>query len=225
VSALAKQHACNPTLLSSTLALGEGLLEYAKSEGLSHTSALLSSTILKVHARLEQVQGSRPTAPAAASNALSMSNHEASAKVQSSSASTSGGGSICELLLHKGGLKKRLPRPYVSQGVKAALPQLDSEGTAAPTQTIQPTIKDAVKCTLRGFHSAGLEQQYKLWVAASYQRMILMYSLLLCCWVASSGVRLAREGVDVFLPHLPMHLLNGLPYFISLLLAVFRQHR
>jgi hypothetical protein len=57
VAGLAAQHACDLTTLSSMHELASGLLEYAKSEGLKHTAALLVSGIMRLHQRLGAVKG------------------------------------------------------------------------------------------------------------------------------------------------------------------------
>jgi hypothetical protein len=219
VSAIARQHATSPALLSGALALGEGLLEYAKSEGLPHTSSLLSSTILNVHQRLEELQGTTSAAPAVAGSRASSE--------QPGPSDTPGKGSVRGLSLYKSWLRKRLPRPYASHlGGKAVHTQLSSHVTAQPTQPAAPTVKEAVRCTLAGFSPVGVEHQYQLWVAKSNQRMILMYSLLLCCWVTASGVRLATEGgLGALVDHLPLHLLSASPYLISLLLSLGNNFR
>jgi hypothetical protein len=69
VSGLAQHHASDASTLSSMLAIAEGLLEYAKSEGLKHTAALLVPGIMTLHQRLEAVKASTTGAVTASSAA------------------------------------------------------------------------------------------------------------------------------------------------------------
>jgi hypothetical protein len=72
VMSLASEHAFDPALLSSMHSLGEGLLEYAKMEGLKATASLLNPSILALHLRLEQVQAAE-AGPCTTSAGVSLS--------------------------------------------------------------------------------------------------------------------------------------------------------
>jgi hypothetical protein len=227
VSAIARQHASSPALLSGALALGEALLEYAKSEGLPHTSSLLSSAILNVHQRLEELQGAPSAAPGSAAEARTERiGLEGTAGKGQSTATTSDRAEIA-LLGEQQALRQRL----APQGPKESPSKLESRSqhsrvqeTAAGGSTAQ--LKQAAVWSLRGFRPKEREQQYALWVAASWSRIVILHSLMLMLSLAASLINIARAyGASAFLSHLPLHLICATPYTTSTLLALFHQHR
>jgi hypothetical protein len=230
VSSLARQHASNPALLSSTLALGEGLLEYAKNEGLSHTSALLSSTILKVHQRLEQVQDSRTTALARVNAGMSgLSSMESQdAKLGDRTASSS---SRDDASSSKDGLRRRLASQPTKEvaSKQAPGPQCLIAETPEPPASSgnsAPCLKEAAICSLRGFHPREVEQQYALWVAASWSRIVFLHCFILTLFIAASLVNIAKvHGLQAFFLHLPFHLVCASIYTASAVFALYQQHR
>jgi hypothetical protein len=217
-AAMADQHTSNPALLSSTLALGEGLLEYAKSEGLAHTSALLSSCICKLQARQEALAG-------------------AAGPGHNSAVQGSSQGDIAEA----GGVRKRLVKKLEQEAGTEG--HSSDVGTSAPQRPVAPAARarspaastssqqqpfsytQTARCTLLGFSAPGQEQQYQLWLAARYNRVVAIQGVLVVLWALASLVRMAQDGASAFLSHLPLHLACGLPYAASALLALYKQHR
>jgi hypothetical protein len=70
-----------------------------------------------------------------------------------------------------------------------------------------------------------MEQQYQIWLASRYHRVVFIQGVLVVLWALASLVRMAQDGLTAFLSHLPLHLACGLPYAVSALLAAYQQHR
>jgi hypothetical protein len=235
VSSLAAQHASDPATLSWTHELASGLLEYAKSEGLKHTAALLVSGMMTLHQRLEAVKGTdRPSLSLSAAAATHATAAAADAGQAGSASSASGANS---------GLRQRNPQhtsldnsPAEGSWQEAgneAWNQKQQGGSSVSQQTAPrsqqrpswPTVTACIRDAVFGHGSQQIEEQYKLWVAQRHNRFLSTYTLLLCLWIITSCVRSWRDGWRAFLDHLPIHLAGIAPWATTLVLTLLKKYR
>jgi hypothetical protein len=240
VSSLAAQHTSDPATLSWTHELAFGLLEYAKSEGLKHTAALLVSDMMTLHQRLEAVKGtavpSSSLSPAAAAPPRS---DETTAGARTSAAADSGkAGSTSSASGAKAGLRQRnlqhtgLDRLPAEDSWQNSGKQQGGSGVSHQQTEPRrhqklswPAVAACIRDAVFGYPSQQVEEQYKMWVAQRHNRFLSTYSLLLCSWIITSCVRSWRNGWREFLHHLPVHVAGIIPWATTLALTWFKNYR
>jgi hypothetical protein len=101
----------------------------------------------------------------------------------------------------------------------------DKQGQQSPFQAGQSSVIYCIKCALTGFRSPpGLESRYALWTGKYMNRVVFTHSLLLVLWTVASILRTALGGWASLVSYLPLHLICGIPYLASTLLAAHQQH-
>jgi hypothetical protein len=246
VSSLASQHASDPDTLSRVLYLSGGLLEYAQDEGLEHTASLISDSMSQLQQRLEQLQGAATETSAAHGNtvtsagqALNLAPRDAHATAGVASTATASNSAQLAGKVQpqvnaslrqrhvKGGTKAVQQVPSLGPATAAADDTKQSHQHSAPDSSALPgsTFKQCARYALLGFGSPALERQYKQWTAVRSRALTISHSLLITMWVIVSILRSAADGWEDLRAHLPVYLLCMIPYVVTTVLTVRRQHR
>jgi hypothetical protein len=252
-STLARLHTSDPALLSTTLAIANNLLHHAQGASLPATATLLTSCVAQVQQQLEEVKNMVSATAASPSNAQGTLNDvRSTAYVALPSAA---GPSALELSMSKDGLRHRsvkasVATPVPGEGASVAATESPTAlknamkdaaasssthkgfspptkpNAASPSPQVQqePSLMQCIKSAVTGFQSpAGLERQYAVWTAAYMNRVVFTHGFLLVLWTVASILRTALDGTLV--SYLPLHLICGLPYVATTLLAMNQQHK
>jgi hypothetical protein len=227
-------------LLSSTLELAEGLLEFAQEEGLARLAACLGSAKEVLAGRLaalqQQPSGGGTSAGACGSGVASASAGGCLGQQPGVSAPTAHqeGKQHHQDNSQQGPVGAKIstevtPDPQPSTSTSCPLPPLSlskadscSSGSGLDTPN---SLQESLRASLTGFRPREVELQYAMWASVCCTRLMNYWRPAILGWLGYCMVQSIMEGRSHVVSHLVVHLLLAAPNVVGMLLAWKKQYR
>jgi hypothetical protein len=236
-AALRSRYSSDPALLSSTLELAEGLLEFAQEENLANLTACLVSAkgVLsqKLAALQQQPSSSGTTNTGESSTSAGSEAHQQVGPKQQSKPHAGqqdgkqqqqGEGSLTAEIS-----SEVVPGTQPSSSTPSPPPALvlSTSGSCDSGSGIDTpnSMQESFRAFLTGFKPREVERQYATWASVCCTRLMNYWRPIILGYLGFCMVQSLMEGRAHIVSHLIVHLLLAAPNAVGMLLAWTKQYR